>query len=605
MDKYEPDENRNWTQMQYYRKKIRPFLKHHSTIIFASMWVLAYILGFIGYFESYAKLGENKSIIDIIYTTMQLFLINYKLTVSPPSFALQIARFLAPVMMFSAVILLLIKHFHENVKVFRIKYLFRNHVIVCGMSLLGPILATNFSREGKKVVVIENKPTDEDIEKWEDEGAIVLKGEAKEERTLKRAGFSNANLIIAVTKNDGDNAEIAMKAREIHAKKKGPFTCVVHVVDTRLAPLLRAKLTGINIENHFRIEFFNIFERAGEIVLRNNKISDMMAEGATEKRLLLIGLGRMGESVLIRASKIRRSDAGGKERLSVTVIDRKAIEKQGLFLKKYPSLEKYAEIEALAFEIHSKEFLEGSFLFRDGKCDIAAVLVCFEDESLNLYTALEINEKINTYFRNLQMQIPSIPIIIRTRDTTGINRFLNKIGPDSHDLKNLKSFALIDETCRSEEIENGLYEQIAKAVHKNYLAMMKEENGHGGGVENFVPWDELDKEIQDSNLQQAEGIAYKINKIGCTIIPENDWDAPLFTFTDEELCVLANFEHTRWMEEKLEKGWTYGNVRDNERKLHPCIVSWEDLSKEEREKDFYAVRNIPVILQEAGLTIAR
>ncbi len=606
MKKNEENNYKTVTWIQYYRKKIRPFIKDHSTILFASMWVIAFLLGFIGYRESYAKIGENKQIIDIIYTTMQLFLINYKLTVSPPVFSLQVARFLAPCLMFSAVILLLIKNFHENIKVFMIKYLFRKHVIVCGMNLLGPILAENFSREGKNVVVIGKNPTDEEIERWEDEGAIVIKGEAKEERTLVRAGLTHSSLLLAATNNDGENAEIAMKAREVHERTNTSFTCIVHVVDTKLAPLLRAKQTGIAIENHFKIEFFNIFDRAGDIVLRNNKIIDTIALNYPKNRFLVIGVGRMGESVLIKAAKRWRSlNRGKKEKLSVTIIDRKASEKRGLFLMKYPSLDKYADIEALSYEIHSKEFLEAGFLFRGGKCDIASMLICFEDENLNLYTALELNEKINTYFRTIKSPIPSIPIIIRTRDTTGINRYLSNLAPDSNDLKNLKSFALIDETCRCREIENGLYEQIARAVHKNYLKMMDDENGFGGGIENFVPWEKLSKEIQDSNLQQAEGIASKINKVGCTIIPENDWDAPLFTFTEEELSILANFEHTRWMQEKIEKGWKYGSIRDNQKKLHPCIVSWEELSQEERDKDFHAVKNIPDILQEAGLTIAR
>lgn len=43
--------------------------------------------------------------------------------------------------------------------------------------------------------------------------------------------------------------------------------------------------------------------------------------------------------------------------------------------------------------------------------------------------------------------------------------------------------------------------------------------------------------------------------------------------------------HDNWMREKLEAGWTYGPVKDEQAKTHPCLVAFADLPPEQRAKD--------------------
>lgn len=43
--------------------------------------------------------------------------------------------------------------------------------------------------------------------------------------------------------------------------------------------------------------------------------------------------------------------------------------------------------------------------------------------------------------------------------------------------------------------------------------------------------------------------------------------------------------HEGWMREKLATGWSYGPVKDPERKQHPCMVPYEQLPPEQRGKD--------------------
>lgn len=48
----------------------------------------------------------------------------------------------------------------------------------------------------------------------------------------------------------------------------------------------------------------------------------------------------------------------------------------------------------------------------------------------------------------------------------------------------------------------------------------------------------------------------------------------------------ASASHESWLEEKRRDGWTYGPVKDAEKKEHPCFVPYDELPIEQRLKDY-------------------
>lgn len=45
------------------------------------------------------------------------------------------------------------------------------------------------------------------------------------------------------------------------------------------------------------------------------------------------------------------------------------------------------------------------------------------------------------------------------------------------------------------------------------------------------------------------------------------------------------FTHDKWMEEKVKGGWVYGETKDAEKKTHPALLPFEELSEFEQKKD--------------------
>lgn len=57
--------------------------------------------------------------------------------------------------------------------------------------------------------------------------------------------------------------------------------------------------------------------------------------------------------------------------------------------------------------------------------------------------------------------------------------------------------------------------------------------------------------------------------------------------------------HESWLKQKLDDGWTYGEVKDADKKEHPCCVPYDELPQAQKSKDYlfravvHAVKDLP------------
>ncbi len=60
---------------------------------------------------------------------------------------------------------------------------------------------------------------------------------------------------------------------------------------------------------------------------------------------------------------------------------------------------------------------------------------------------------------------------------------------------------------------------------------------------------------------------------------------------------LARNVHDTWAQERIRQGWQYGPERNDSKKLHPCLVPYDDLPDSEKIYDYNtAMETIKVIL---------
>jgi len=78
------------------------------------------------------------------------------------------------------------------------------------------------------------------------------------------------------------------------------------------------------------------------------------------------------------------------------------------------------------------------------------------------------------------------------------------------------------------------------------------------------------------------------------IVPEK-WEERDEAFRQQFMKVIDKYfkndlptpkeAHDSWMDAYEKMGWRYGKVRDPEKKTHPDMVPFEDLPKDEQDKD--------------------
>lgn len=99
-------------------------------------------------------------------------------------------------------------------------------------------------------------------------------------------------------------------------------------------------------------------------------------------------------------------------------------------------------------------------------------------------------------------------------------------------------------------------------------------------------------------VEEIAELCHEVNRAYCLSIGDDSqpaWkDAPEWQKESAVNGVVFHMEnettpeqsHENWMKEKAADGWIYGEVKDPEKKEHPCMVPYNELPAEQRTKDY-------------------
>lgn len=68
---------------------------------------------------------------------------------------------------------------------------------------------------------------------------------------------------------------------------------------------------------------------------------------------------------------------------------------------------------------------------------------------------------------------------------------------------------------------------------------------------------------------------------------------------------IARNVHEVWAKSRMSEGWTYGPVRDDVKKQHPCLVPYENLSEIEKEYDRNTSQETLKLIMKLGFMIKK
>ena len=99
--------------------------------------------------------------------------------------------------------------------------------------------------------------------------------------------------------------------------------------------------------------------------------------------------------------------------------------------------------------------------------------------------------------------------------------------------------------------------------------------------------------------EQIAEVCHEVNRVYCEVLGDisqpiwanaPDWqkesaiNGVQFHVQNPDAKPAAS--HEEWLKEKKADGWTYGTVKDVEKKNHPCMVPYHELPKEQQAKDY-------------------
>lgn len=581
-------------------EKLAQWLADYRLPLAAVLLAVSVVLGYIGFVKYFAATGEPGSLWDIAYYTLRL--LNPAATPLQGSLntELQIARFLSALALLYIATEALISIFRDQVQLIRLRSM-KNHIIICGLGQKGLLLADSYRQLKERVVVIESDENNAMIGHCMDRGAVVLTGNAADSQLLRKARAHKARCVISVCGNDSTNAEVALNLRQLVSRRKGmALSCLVHIVDLQLWSVLREREMRLGKVDILRMSFFNIYESGARALLYEHPFF-AMGEGreAAGPHILVVGMGRMGESLILNAARMwRYSDSFNAGRLNIYVVDKEAGRKKESLLLRYPHLTEICELHSLEIDVTSPEFERGTFLFNENRgLDFKIIYICLGNEPTALAAALRLYQRLKPI---------KFPMIVRMNLGSGLAGLLWSIDDGQQGQRFVHVFPLLERTCTPELIWGGsTFEVLARAIHEDYVAKALKRGETTRTNRSIAPWDDLPETLKESNRNQAENISGKLQRFGYDFVMTSDWNPKPVAFSSDEVEEMSKIEHKRFVDERLRQGWKYGAVKNEEKKISPTLIPWDELSEEEKDKDRNTVIGIPQFLAEAGYQVYR
>ncbi len=425
----------------------------------------------------------------------------------------------------------------------------RDHVIICGLGRKGYLLAQGFLKRGDRVVAIEKDGENDYIEACRELGALVLVGDAAKPATLERCGVRQARYLVAVNGEDTTNAEIAVLGKSIleravlgrslsHQRAGESLTCLVHILEPRLCELLHQHEIAASSDGRFRLEFFNVFDMGARAVLEQYP-PFTKDEAESQPHILLIGLGGMGQSLVVRAARQwrerqRKIAEEQRQPLHITVIDRMANYKAENLALRFPRLSAVCSLHLHQVDIQHPEFQRCEFLeLRDGIPPVSIVYVCLDNDSLGLSASLTLQQRLRSVAldaaRGLEQngttnhKPRAVNVVLRTSNEAGIGGLLG--AESDQDGSRIRAFGLLEQTCQPELLLGGSHEILARLLYEDYCLIQKNLKDPNRNPTDLPPWDALPEYEHEKNRRQADRLGVTLKAAGYGIQPLTDWDA--------------------------------------------------------------------------------
>ena len=505
---------------------------------------------------------------------------------------IEMGRWLGAFTLIGTTGMLLWKRLAHEFRLFRIVN-WRDHYVVCGLGQKGYAVVRSLrQREPQAQIAVvdplEDNPLAEECGRL---GACYICGDAQEPVIRARARMACAREVIIITPDDETNVGIALGIRAFCVQQglKGPL-CHIQLSDVHLRESCQ-KIVTPDAQRGATLHFFDVYDDEARRVLCELPLDGKgIRTGAPDKvHVVIVGLGRMGRSVALRAARMGHFANG--QRLRISVIDRHAERQRENFLFHYPVL-KGGEICQFDFHQAEAESFTARKLIEQWAAEpetLVHVFLCLDENSRAAEVALRLQEALSGR-QNLNL-------LVRIKSRTSLQSIIEMAADRS---PRLVAFGRVEDACCDNAFRHEHNEAIARAMHEQFVASREVDSIRKPGSEStLLKWENLGEDIRESNRQQADHIPIKLRAVGCELATLKDPREEVAKFTEREIELLAELEHQRWNAERWLAGWRYATPSNKEKRINEYLVPWNELHDSIQKYDRESVMSIPARLKLA------
>lgn len=413
-------------------------------------------------------------------------------------------------------------------------------------------------------------------------GVTVLSHDLGMPAVLEAAGAARATMLLAMRDAYADNIVLARAALS-PALGNAALRC--NCMIEPLAMKRRIRLEDyLEPETIARVRTFNESELIARRILRDHPPDAPVATRPRGVHLLLVGLGSVGQAILVQLARMGHYRSGLRPK--VTVVDQHVKARWREVREAHPALVDWVQVETEETRIEDVGQPELERWMRDER-PVTMVYVCTKNEIANLRIARLLLAHLGVRPAAEGEPAPRVVAL----DPLGGSVLGDFASYGSHEGRfHLFSPARAGHDGAPSALAAGLLTELdderAILLHQDYCRLDDAEcqrtPGRKRGDANR-PWEGLAETYRDANRASADHLDVKLRAVGRVLAPKGS--AAAAELTAQELEVLARMEHDRWCAERALDGWRLGPERDNAHKLHPNMVPYEQLAEKIRQLD--------------------
>ncbi|MDD5393591.1 MAG: RyR domain-containing protein [Thiothrix sp.] len=495
----------------------------------------------------------------------------------------------------------------DNLRAAHVKWRYSDHIIVCSLNGQGQAFISNLRNSDRKqqiVVLLDHIESEQ--ENWcQQQGVMLLYGDATCANDLRAAAATSAKAVIACGASTDINLQIAKAAQEVMEERPANTPAL----DLYLAVSDSMLTDGLGNENYRH--FLQPSERlnpcaynADTLLARwyfNQYPPHTWADqhGQQQVHLVFAGFSPLVEALICQYAKI--SPYKDFAPPVFTLLGEGAEQQRQLLVARYPVFANgrtgaeqvigglYALECNTIFKLDETKLAQVAAL-TGANVPVTAVLCCGSDDEANFRRAMSLHQQ------TLLFNCWQVPFYVRLGQSEGIHALLDSANKDT--TTPLIPFGMAEQIFDLARLAQ--MERNARAVHEAYRqSMLQADPGTAMSADSMKPWEQLAETYRAANRRSGDHLPVKLASIGIPFKPGKPLVLDASIRLDEPAErreLLSRLEHRSWRHERLVNGWRYGETRNNPERLHPSIVLWEDLSESERKKDLNQIESVRKVL---------